>query len=92
MGLTLNIIFTIATFYTSLFPVGASPSAVVFLQTYIDVPVVLVLYLAWKIYSRQWTFWVKVKDMDVTTGMKLRDLDAAEPKRSLMMRVIRSII
>lgn len=63
-GLILNSIAMIATFYTSLFPLGGSPDAEVFFENYLAAVVVIALYLFWKVYSRDWKLFVKAKDMD----------------------------
>ncbi len=67
-----------ATFYISLFPVGgAPPNAEAFFQSYLAAPIVLVLFAFWKIYTRDWGFLVKTKDMDIDTGR--RDFDDLPP-------------
>ncbi|KAH8814836.1 amino-acid permease inda1 [Xylogone sp. PMI_703] len=75
-GLALNIICIIATFYVALFPVGGNPDASAFFQQFLAGPIVIVLYIGWKLYSRQWRLWIKAEDMDVTSSMRAIELDA----------------
>ncbi|KAK4977351.1 hypothetical protein LTR66_010768 [Elasticomyces elasticus] len=70
IGLILNILCLMAQFYVALYPVGGSPDATNFFQSYLAAPVVIALYLFWKIKSRDWTLFIRAKDMDVLTGMR----------------------
>ncbi|KIH94132.1 amino acid permease family protein [Sporothrix brasiliensis 5110] len=70
VGLFLNIVCLIATFYSALYPSpGATPSASVFFQKYLCMPIVLLLYVGWKIYARDWRFYVPTEDIDVLDGL-----------------------
>jgi amino acid transporter len=83
-GLILNILCMAATFYVALFPIGASPSADAFFQYYLAAPIVVALYLGYKVYSRHWAMWIRAKDMDVTSGRRSLDLDPDDmpPKKT----------
>ncbi|KIV94591.1 hypothetical protein PV10_02343 [Exophiala mesophila] len=70
LGLFLNCLALIATFYTSVFPLGGSPSAKVFFMNYLAAPIVLAFYVFWKIYSRDWSLYIHARDMDVTSGLR----------------------
>ncbi|EPS36453.1 hypothetical protein H072_10032 [Dactylellina haptotyla CBS 200.50] len=76
IGLTLNILCLVAQFYVALFPIGGSPNVEVFFQSYLAAPVVLICFLGYKIYSREWTFGVNLMEIDLDAGR--RDLDIAE--------------
>lgn len=87
LGLALNILVLIATFYKSAWPVGEgemtpSERAVNFFQSYLAAPVVLVFYLI------AWTFikgcgWIPVSQLDVSTGRKdAPTLDQLEAERA----------
>lgn len=116
LGLLLNILALIATFYSSLWvssppnpphlplglcesiqtnsvfflypkqPVGSSPDAEAFFQSYLAAPFVILLYLGYKIYSRgAGGLYVKAHEMDLTTGMRVFDLESlAERKKSIV--------
>lgn len=90
-GLCLNILAIIATFYTSLFPLGGSPSAKTFFENFLAGPIVLALYLFWKIYTRDWKMWISTKDMDVTSGIRPGALDGSmRSEGSRWKRVLRT--
>ncbi|KAG9773448.1 AAT family amino acid transporter, partial [Aureobasidium melanogenum] len=93
LGVFLNGIAIIATFYTSLFPLGSSPTAKVFFENFLAGPVVIALYIFWKIYSRQWKLFVRASEMDVTTGVRRGSLEiAAERGRSGWKKALRVFI
>ncbi|MCJ1336267.1 hypothetical protein MMC09_001543 [Bachmanniomyces sp. S44760] len=81
LGFSLNCIALIATFYVSLYPVGGSPSAETFFETYLAAPIVIALYVFWKIYSRgDGGLFRRARDMDLMTGMRALDLGDQEPE------------
>ncbi len=69
-----------------------------FFQQYLAAPIVIALYVFWKVYSRnKGGFFVRARDMDLMTGMRSFDLDPLEvaaPKKSaanLPKRMLRSL-
>lgn len=74
--LLINIIALMAQFYVALYPVGSTPlSANTFFQLYLAGPLLIFLYLVWKIYS--WfvrpadrPLFVRIKDIDIYAGMR----------------------
>ena len=74
--LLINIIALMAQFYVALYPVGGpNLNADEFFQLYLAGPLLIFLYLCWKIYS--WfvrpadrPLYVKIKDIDIYTGMR----------------------
>lgn len=50
---------------------GAVPNAIDFFQSYLAAFVVVALYLFWKIYTRDWSLYVKVEDMDLKSGLRM---------------------
>ncbi|KAL8839738.1 MAG: hypothetical protein Q9170_001609 [Blastenia crenularia] len=79
IGFLLACIALIATFYVSLFPVGGSPDAQTFFENYLAGPIVIALYLGWKVYTRgKGGLFVRASDMDIDTGMRQLDLDPLE--------------
>jgi yeast amino acid transporter len=82
-----------ATFYTSLFPLHSSPDAEVFFENFLAAPLVIALYLGWKIYSREWRMFVPVSEMNVTTGIRRGTLEmAVEKGRTGWMKALRVFI
>jgi len=93
IGLGLCLLAIIATFYTSLFPVHSDPDAEVFFENYLAAPIVIALYLGWKIYSRDWEMFVRTRDMNVTVGIRRGSLElAAEEKRGGWKKALRAFI
>ncbi|CDK27986.1 unnamed protein product [Kuraishia capsulata CBS 1993] len=63
-----SLLILIGLFYASLFPVGGSPNAYDFFETYLGVPLVLVTYLVYKIVFR--TKFVRSADVDLVEGYR----------------------
>ncbi|KAK5216808.1 histidine permease [Exophiala xenobiotica] len=84
VGLIFNILVLIAQFWTGFRPVGYaddSPTYIVinFFQAYLAAPVVIVMYIGYKVYRR--TSIIRARDMDVFTGkreMNIKSLVAEE--------------
>ncbi|KAI2464188.1 amino acid permease/ SLC12A domain-containing protein [Annulohypoxylon bovei var. microspora] len=99
IGLFLNAVCLIATFYNALYPSPDSiPNAEDFFEQYLAAPIVIFLYLGWKVYSGNWQMWVKLNDIDLMAGARPLDLDEqdAEIKEektwaNLPMRMIKSV-
>lgn len=75
LGIFLNFICLAAQFYVALWPVGGSPNAEYFFESYLAAPVIIFLYIIWKVYS--WfkypshrPLFVRTRDMDIYTGMR----------------------
>ncbi|KAK4941165.1 hypothetical protein LTR10_018838 [Elasticomyces elasticus] len=77
----MNFLCLTAQFYVALWPVGGpNLNAVVFFQDYLAGPFLLALYIGWKLYSwfahpEQRPFYVKIKDIDIYTGMREGQLE-----------------
>ncbi|KAL8741331.1 MAG: hypothetical protein Q9190_006054 [Brigantiaea leucoxantha] len=86
IGLTLNWLALIATFYTSVFPIGSDPDAEYFFESFLAAPIVIFLYLCWKAWIRgKGGLFIRSHQMDITTGLRALDLgDLPEPKQSLL--------
>merc|ERR1711939_1053868 len=89
VGFILAILCLIATFYISLFPIGGTPTggAESFFESYLAAPVIIALFVFWKLWTNDWRFGVKTKDMDIDTGRRdfheLPPPDAGERRGSL---------
>ncbi|EJS43564.1 hip1p [Saccharomyces arboricola H-6] len=74
-GFIVLFLVLIASFWTSLFPLGTSgASAESFFEGYLSFPILIVCYFGHKIYTRNWTLMVKLEDVDLDTGRKQVDL------------------
>ena len=78
---------------SSLQPIGGSPSAMAFFETYLAAPIVIALYLGWKIKTRgAGGLYIRGHQMDLMTGMRAFDLDPIPtPKKSLRNLPMRTI-
>ncbi|MCJ1392976.1 hypothetical protein MMC18_005848 [Xylographa bjoerkii] len=96
-GFLLNWIALIATFYVSLYPVGGpNLNPTYFFQEYLAGPLVILLYLFWKCWTRfRGPLWVSIKEIDLLTGMRALDLDEDPPVktsyRTWMMGTLRGL-
>ncbi|KIW13714.1 hypothetical protein PV08_08905 [Exophiala spinifera] len=74
--LLINIIALIAQFYTALYPVGGpNLDSETFFQLYLAGPLLIFLYLCWKVYSWYYVpsdrpLFIRTKDIDIYTGMR----------------------
>ncbi|UJR11398.1 hypothetical protein I4U23_015578 [Adineta vaga] len=71
IGLLLNILCLIAQFYLAIFPLDSPPSAERFFQAYLAAPVILLLYVTWKLWKR--SPFMRPNTIDLTTGRRLLD-------------------
>ncbi|KAL2439144.1 putative amino-acid permease P7G5.06 [Exophiala dermatitidis] len=95
LGFFLNCIAIVATFYVSLFPLGGKPDAKIFFQNYLAAPIVLIFYIFWKLYSRDWSLFIRAREMDVTTGLRPgwdQLAKEAENRQPLWRRALHSFI
>ncbi|KAF2096623.1 putative amino acid transporter [Rhizodiscina lignyota] len=98
VGAALNFICLIAQFYIAVWPIGGSPGGTAeaqdFFEAFLAAPVILGLYLGWKLYSgfsrdpkvnhRGWRMYWRAEEIDLDTGMRegvLLELDDIEDER-----------
>jgi len=74
-GLFLNAICIIATFYTAAWPIGEAATAQTFFQVFLAGPIIVALYVGYKLYSREWKMFVTASEMDLATGLRRLELD-----------------
>jgi amino acid transporter len=96
IGLGLNLICLIATFYNALYPSpDASPEAESFFKSYLALPIVVFLYLLWKVISREWRLYIPLHEVDLKSGVILQE-PGDEPAvvktwKNLPMRIVRAL-
>jgi amino acid transporter len=78
LALLLLVLCLIATFYVALFPIGGSPSAEGFFSTYLAAPVVITFFVFWKIWTRDWSFLIKIEDIDLDSGRRYENISATD--------------
>jgi amino acid transporter len=85
IGAVMNFLCLAAQFYVAIWPLGgAAPDAEVFFEAYLALPLLILLYVIWKAYS--WgkfpthrALYVKIKDIDVMTGLRPEQLLISGP-------------
>lgn len=90
-GAILLLLVLIAQFWVALFPIGESPDAAVFFETYLSFPIIIAFYVGHKLWTRNWRLYIRAKDIDIDTGRRELDLDllkqeVAEEKAALARR------
>ncbi|KAK3995986.1 putative amino-acid permease [Cladorrhinum sp. PSN332] len=74
MGLALNILCLLATFYSALWPSpSAVPRAETFFQSYLAAPVVVAFWLFWKVKTGKWRVFTPLMEIDLKTDLKALD-------------------
>jgi amino acid transporter len=98
VGLFLVILCLMAEFYIALFPIGGKPNAEAFFESYIAAPIVMFLFVAYMLYKRDFSGFVKARDMDLDTGIRgFEELspvvsgEGGEKKMSVGRRISRAI-
>jgi amino acid transporter len=76
IGFALNCLCLVAQFYVALFPIGGTPNASVFFQSYLAGPIVLAFFVGYKIYYRQWHIGVDLDAINVDEGRREIDIVA----------------
>ena len=66
-----------------------------FFQQYLAAPIVIALYLGWKLYSREWRMLVPLHEIDLKSGARLHVPDGKPQKLrtwgNLPMRIVRGL-
>ncbi|KAJ9154974.1 Amino-acid permease inda1 [Pleurostoma richardsiae] len=98
IGLVLNILCLMATFYSALYPSpGSTPDAEYFFQQYLAAPIVIALYLGWKVWTGNWRLYIPVHEMDLKTGARIvlpgdeEDPEEHKTWRNLPYRAFRAL-
>ncbi|VEU21050.1 DEKNAAC101947 [Brettanomyces naardenensis] len=74
-GVLMNVLILIAQFWVALFPLGGSPNAEAFFEAYLTVPVLIVFYVFYLAWKRDFTWFIKTDDIDIDTGRRELDLE-----------------
>ncbi|PQE05228.1 putative GAP1-General amino acid permease protein [Rutstroemia sp. NJR-2017a BBW] len=76
IGLFLNFLCLVAQFYVALFPIGGKPDAKAFFESYLAAPVVILFFIGYKVYYKQWSWGVDLAGINVDEGRRELDLVA----------------
>lgn len=77
-GLAINCLVLIAQFWIALFPIGGSPNAYDFFLSYLGLPVIMASWIGYKLWKRDWTLFIRAKDLDIDTGRINIDIDVLQ--------------
>lgn len=78
-GAIVLLLVLIASFWTSLFPVGSiEASAESFFEGYLSFPILIACYIGHKLYTRNWKIMARSQDMDLDLGRRLVDTEIHE--------------
>lgn len=73
-GCIIIFLVLVASFWTSLFPVGGNGASITsFFEGYLSFPILLICYFGHKIYKKNWRFYIKADEMDIITGRRMAD-------------------
>lgn len=90
IGFFMICLVLVAQFWIALFPLGGSPNASDFFMAYLSAPVVLLLYIGHKLYTKNWLFYIKTEDLDIDTGRREIDLDVLRQELAEEAKVMAS--
>ncbi|SCU86069.1 LADA_0D12068g1_1 [Lachancea dasiensis] len=74
-GAVMLFLILIAQFWIAVWPLGGGGSAEAFFNAYLSFPVLIAFYVFHKIWKRNWTWFIRAKDMDIDTGRRVVDID-----------------
>lgn len=69
-GFILIVLVLIAQFYIAVAPLDEEPSAELFFQSYLAAFIIFLFYIGYKIVRRDWSFYVKIQDIDLQSGRR----------------------
>ncbi|CCH59592.1 hypothetical protein TBLA_0B07760 [Henningerozyma blattae CBS 6284] len=83
-GIVILFLVLVASFWTSLFPVGSSKAnATSFFEGYLSFPILLGCYIAHKVYFKNWRWYIPASKMDLHSGRKQVDLEVVREELRL---------
>ncbi|KAF5209663.1 glyceraldehyde-3-phosphate dehydrogenase 1 [Clavispora lusitaniae] len=80
----------VAQFWIALFPIGGSPNAEDFFMTYLGAVILIVFYVAHKVWKRNWILQIPAKDLDIDTGRREPDLELLREQIRQEKAILRS--
>lgn len=80
-GFCMNFVVLVAQCWLSIFPLGAKPSASAFFQGFLGVPVVIISWIGYKLYTKSWRVLIDAHDIDLDTGRLVVDMDLIKQER-----------
>ncbi len=74
-GVFMNCLILIAQFWVALFPIGEKANANSFFEVFLCVPILIVCYVFWLVYKKDYKFFLDPKDIDIDTGRREIDIE-----------------
>ncbi|ODV77975.1 histidine permease [Suhomyces tanzawaensis NRRL Y-17324] len=82
LSIFICIIILMAQFYVALFPVGGPQlDANGFFKAYVSAPIVAVMFVGHKIWTKNWRLYIPADKIDITTGRSVVDPDVAQQEK-----------
>lgn len=50
-------------------------------MTYLAAPIVIALYLGWKVWTRDWRMWIPVHEIDLKSNLRMHIPDGDEEEK-----------
>ncbi|KAL3237435.1 histidine permease [Nakaseomyces bracarensis] len=83
-GVIMLFLVLVASFWTSLFPVGSSgASAKSFFEGYLSLPILIACYIGHKLWKRNWRILTPLEEMDIDSGRRVLDPETREEERRI---------
>lgn len=74
-GLLVNIFMLGAQLWVASKPIDEKPSAMIFFQSCLSIPIILTFYIGHKIWKKNWILYIPAQDIDIDIGRRDLDLD-----------------
>mgnify|MGYP003365386792 CR=1 FL=1 len=76
LGSVLNILLIAGEIYVSASPVGAPSTAEAFFENCLSIPIMIVVYICHKFYTKEWSVWyIPTDQIDLDTGCSFDDIE-----------------
>lgn len=80
-GFTMNFLVLAAQLWLAIFPLGSQPNASDFFQNFLGVPVVVITWIGYKLYTRDWRILIDAHDIDLDTGRLIPDWELIQQEK-----------
>lgn len=83
LGSILNILLIAGEIYVSASPVGAPSTTEAFFENCLSIPIMIVVYICHKIYTKEWSVWyIPTDQIDLDTGCSFDDIELFKRQRA----------